>query len=98
MQLTLKNSPVTWIRHIYSTTLFFNFPLLLLFFVLESQTIEDFGTALHLLGSDVEHLRSLFDAIEHGDMGLLKKIGFKDSEIVDVTFFLENMASTGFLD
>lgn len=64
----------------------------------ESQTIEDFGAALHLLRSDLEHLRSVFMAVENGDLGMLKSIGIKDSELGDVKFFLEKLVKTGFLD
>ncbi|EAA13966.3 IDLSRF-like peptide [Anopheles arabiensis] len=64
----------------------------------ESQTIEDFGAALHLMRSDLEHLRSVFMAVENGDLGMLKSIGIKDSELGDVKFFLEKLVNTGFLD
>ncbi|KAJ8684178.1 hypothetical protein QAD02_019970, partial [Eretmocerus hayati] len=64
----------------------------------ESQTIEDFGAALHLMRSDLEHLRSVFIAVENGDLGLLKSLGIKDSELGDVKFFLEKLVDTGFLD
>ncbi|XP_012261677.1 IDLSRF-like peptide [Athalia rosae] len=64
----------------------------------ESQTIEDFGAALHLMRSDLEHLRSVFMAVENGDMGMLKSLGIKDSELGDVKFFLEKLVNTGFLD
>lgn len=95
----------------------------------ESQTIEDFGAALHLMRlmhyqlyhsyltavlecffplpklsfssifrSDLEHLRSVFMAVENGDIGMLKSLGIKDSELGDVKFFLEKLVNTGFLD
>lgn len=64
----------------------------------ESQTIEDFGAALHLMRADLEHLRSVFIAVENGDLGMLKSIGIKDSELGDVKFFLEKLVKTGFLD
>lgn len=64
----------------------------------ESQTIDEFGDALHLLPSDVEHLRSVFMAVENGDIGMLKSLGIKDSELGDVKFFLEKLVNTGFLD
>lgn len=67
-------------------------------FHLESQTIEDFGAALHLMRSDLEHLRSVFMAVENGDLGMLKSLGIKDSELGDVKFFLEKLVNTGFLD
>ena len=44
-------------------TLFLTFPFT------ESQTIEDFGETLHLDRSDLEHLRSVFLAVENGDIG-----------------------------
>ena len=72
-----------------------------MFFVslfIESQTIEDFGAALHLLRTDLDHLRSVFVAVENGDLGMLKSLGIKDSEIGDVRFFLERLVNTGFLD
>ncbi|TRY78731.1 hypothetical protein TCAL_12846 [Tigriopus californicus] len=64
----------------------------------ESQTIEDFGNALNLQRSDLEHLRSVFLAVENGDIGMLKSLGIKDSELGDVKFFLEKLVNTGFLD
>lgn len=64
----------------------------------ESQTIEDFGAVLHLMRSDLEHLRSVFMAVENGDLGMLKSLGIKDSELGDVKFFLEKLVKTGFLD
>ena len=69
-----------------------------LYFFPESQTIEDFGETLHLDRSDVEHLRSVFMAVENGDIGMLKSLGIKDSELGDVKFFLEKLVNTGFLD
>lgn len=66
--------------------------------VAESQTIEDFGAALHLMRADLEHLRSVFLAVENGDLGMLKSLGIKDSELGDVKFFLEKLVNTGFLD
>ena len=64
----------------------------------ESQTIEDFGNALNLQRTDLEHLRSVFLAVENGDLGMLKSLGIKDSELGDVKFFLEKLVNTGFLD
>jgi len=60
--------------------------------------ITDFGAALHLMRSDLEHLRSVFMAVENGDLGMLKSLGIKDSELGDVKFFLEKLVNTGFLD
>jgi len=71
---------------------------LLLSCLTESQTIEDFGAAMHLLRTDLDHLRSVFVAVENGDLGRLKSLGIKDSEIGDVRFFLERLINTGFLD
>lgn len=48
--------------------------------------------------SDLEHLRSVFLAVENGDLGMLKSLGIKDSELGDVKFFLEKLVNTGFLD
>lgn len=64
----------------------------------ESQTIDDFGDFLNMSSSDVEHLRSVFLAVENGDVGMLKSLGIKDSELGDVKFFLEKLVNTGFLD
>jgi len=64
----------------------------------ESQTIDDFGSTLHLAHTDVDHLRSVFMAVENGDIGMLKSLGIKDSELGDVKFFLEKLVNTGFLD
>ena len=66
--------------------------------IAESQTIEEFGYNLNLDPSDVEHLRSVFMAVENGDLGMLKSLGIKDSELGDVKFFLEKLVNTGFLD
>ena len=75
-----------------------NGPLNIYFSFSESQTIEDFGASLHLPSSDISHLRSVFMAVENGDIGLLKSLGIKDSELGDVKFFLEKLVNTGFLD
>merc|ERR1719278_1882098 len=64
----------------------------------ESQTIEDFGRNMKLQRADVEHLRRVFMAVENGDIGMLKSLGIKDSELGDVKFFLEKLVNTGFLD
>ena len=64
----------------------------------ESQTIGDFGAALRLMRADLEHLRSVFEAVQNGDMNELTAIGIKDSELGDVKFFLEKLTKTGFLD
>ncbi|KAF2360684.1 Low-density lipoprotein (LDL) receptor class A repeat [Trinorchestia longiramus] len=64
----------------------------------QSQTIDEFGHTLSLEKSDVDHLRSVFMAVENGDIGLLKSLGIKDSELGDVKFFLEKLVNTGFLD
>nr|CAG4645137.1 EOG090X0E3B [Leptodora kindtii] len=64
----------------------------------ESQTIGDFGAALRLMRADLEHLRSVFVAVQNGDMNELTAIGIKDSELGDVKFFLEKLTKTGFLD
>lgn len=37
-------------------------------------------------------------AVENGDIGMLKSLGIKDSELGDVKFFLEKLVNTGFLD
>ncbi|XP_021002167.1 IDLSRF-like peptide isoform X1 [Parasteatoda tepidariorum] len=64
----------------------------------ESETLEDFGKALHLMRSDLEHLRNVFMAVETGDFSLLKSLGIRDSELGDVKFFLDKLVSTGFMD
>merc|ERR1712002_796353 len=64
----------------------------------ESQTIEEFGDKMALHRTDVEHLRSVFMAVENGDIGMLKSLGIRDSELGDVKFFLEKLVNTGFLD
>nr|CAG4651349.1 EOG090X0E3B [Simocephalus serrulatus] len=64
----------------------------------ESQTIGDFGSALRLMRSDLEHLRSIFTGVQAGDMTLLASLGIKDAELGDVKFFLEKLIKTGFLD
>ena len=65
---------------------------------LESQTIGDFGSALRLMRSDLEHLRSIFAGVQSGDMTALASLGIKDAELGDVKFFLEKLIKTGFLD
>lgn len=64
----------------------------------ESETIEDFGKALHLMRSDLEHLRNILIAVETGDVGLLKSMGIRDSELTDLKLFLDKLVSTGFMD
>merc|ERR1712179_258470 len=64
----------------------------------ESATIDDFGDKMHMHRTDVEHLRSVFMAVENGDIGMLKSLGIRDSELGDVKFFLEKLVNTGFLD
>nr|CAG4647424.1 EOG090X0E3B [Megafenestra aurita] len=64
----------------------------------ESQTIGDFGSALRLMRSDLEHLRSIFAGVQAGDMTALASLGIKDAELGDVKFFLEKLIKTGFLD
>lgn len=64
----------------------------------ESETIDSFGAQLRLDYSDIEHFRSVLMAVENGDLGMLKSLGIKDSEIGDVKFFLEKLVNTGFLD
>uniref|UniRef100_A0A1W7RA97 Low Density Lipoprotein Receptor n=1 Tax=Hadrurus spadix TaxID=141984 RepID=A0A1W7RA97_9SCOR len=64
----------------------------------ESETLEDFGAALHLMRSDLDHLRNVFTAVESGDLSLLKALGIRDSELADVKVFLDKLVSTGFMD
>lgn len=48
--------------------------------------------------SDVEHLRSVFNAVETGDLRNLRSLGFKESELADLKMFLDRLAATGFMD
>ena len=48
-----------------------------LFTFSESQTIEEFGDKMALHRTDVEHLRSVFMAVENGDIGMLKSLGIR---------------------
>nr|CAG4648901.1 EOG090X0E3B [Polyphemus pediculus] len=64
----------------------------------ESQTLGDFGAALRLMGSDLEHLRSVFVAVQNGDMTVLASMGIKEAELGDVKFFLDKLIKTGFLE
>ena len=64
----------------------------------ESETIEDFGKALHLMRSDLEHLRNVFMAVETGDVSLLKSLGIRDTELADLKLFLDKLVQTGFMD
>lgn len=70
-----------------------NFKIRLLF-----DSIPTFSLISHFVRSDLEHLRSVFMAVENGDLGMLKSLGIKDSELGDVKFFLEKLVNTGFLD
>ena len=45
----------------------------------ESATIDDFGDKMSLHRTDVEHLRSVFMAVENGDIGMLKSLGIRVS-------------------
>ena len=54
---------------------YLSYSLKLSFFFIESQTIDEFGDVLHLEKADVDHLRSVFMAVENGDIGLLKSLG-----------------------
>lgn len=60
--------------------------------------VVSFLSIFFLNRSDLEHLRSVFMAVENGDLGMLKSLGIKDSELGDVKFFLEKLVNTGFLD
>ena len=44
---------------------------------LESATLDDFGHKMSLHRTDVEHLRSVFMAVENGDIGMLKSLGIR---------------------
>ena len=46
---------------------------------LESATIDEFGQKMDLHRTDVEHLRSVFMAVENGDIGMLKSLGIRVS-------------------
>ncbi len=48
--------------------------------------------------SDIEHLREVLMAIETGDLGLLKSLGIKDSDLPDLKVFLDKLVATGFMD
>ena len=48
----------------------------------ESATIDDFGHKMALHRTDVEHLRSVFMAVENGDIGMLKSLGIRVGIIV----------------
>ena len=85
------------IEYRYCTKMYQRVAIFLIFFS-QSQTIEEFGDRLELDRSDLEHLRSVFMAVENGDIGMLKSLGIKDSELGDVKFFLEKLINTGFLD
>lgn len=65
---------------------------------IESETLDDFATALHLMKSDKEHLRNILIAVESGDLGLLKSMGIRDSELTDLKLFLDKLVQTGFMD
>lgn len=64
----------------------------------ESETLEDFGKALHLMRSDLEHLRNILIAVESGNLGALKSMGIRDSELADLKLFLDKLVNTGFMD
>ena len=65
---------------------------------IESETLDDFASALHLMKSDKEHLRNILIAVESGDLGLLKSMGIRDSELTDLKLFLDKLVQTGFMD
>ena len=48
---------------------------------LESATLDDFGQKMSLHRTDVEHLRSVFMAVENGDIGMLKSLGIRVSQM-----------------
>ena len=50
------------------------------------------------MGSDLEHLRSVFLAVQNGDMTVLTSLGIKEAELGDVKFFLDKLINTGFLE
>ena len=55
----------------------------------ESATIDDFGHKMALHRTDVEHLRSVFMAVENGDIGMLKSLGIRvRSEELEILFNL----------
>ncbi|KAI1302324.1 Prohormone-4 [Halotydeus destructor] len=64
----------------------------------ESETLDDFGKALHLMRTDLEHIRNVFQAVETGDLSLLKSLGIKDTELADLKYFLDKLVGTGFMD
>lgn len=47
---------------------------------------------------DKEHLRNILIAVESGDLGLLKSMGIRDSELTDLKLFLDKLVQTGFMD
>lgn len=63
----------------------------------ESKTVDDFGRVLHLLTSDVDHMRNVLSAVEEGNLEMLRDMGIKESAIGDVKFFLDKLVETGFL-
>ncbi|XP_014681499.1 PREDICTED: IDLSRF-like peptide [Priapulus caudatus] len=64
----------------------------------ESKTAEDFGHVMHLLTSDIQHLREVMLAVENGNTKLLLEMGIQASAIGDVKFFLDKLVETGFLN
>ena len=80
----------------------------------ESYTIDDFSEAMKLSSSDLHNLKLIFHSVEQGDLGVLSAIGVKvsllladkrsvtwylqDSELGDMTFFIQKLIRTGFLD
>jgi len=63
----------------------------------ESWDIEEFGSSMKLDPSDVDLFRSVFEAVEDGDMSRLKLPYMDYSEIKDVEYFLNGLVETGFL-
>ena len=59
----------------------------------ESQTIEEFGDKMSLHRADVEHLRSVFMAVENGDIGMLKSLGIRVSMVLYVRCNSEHFTS-----
>ena len=56
----------------------------------ESATIDDFGDKMHLHRTDVEHLRSVFMAVENGDIGMLKSLGIRVHSYLSEPLFINH--------
>ncbi|GAV08131.1 hypothetical protein RvY_17869-2 [Ramazzottius varieornatus] len=64
----------------------------------ESPTIDDFAASGKLKPENAERFRNIVVATEKGNSGELRAMGFSDSEMADIKFFLDKLIATGFVN